>query len=103
MNLFAFADPAPSSSGILISRKFWIYVLLAVPLTALTLLYWFYKSHRHRSKRQQRLHDSINLAERGETKTYEKLPPVVKSITFKEKLRSFCSFELHICKKSKPM
>jgi len=66
MNFFAFTDPDPKSDGILVSKKFWIFVAVAIPLTALTLVYWLYMSHRQDMKRKNRGEVSANILEKGQ-------------------------------------
>ncbi|KAF8244930.1 hypothetical protein K440DRAFT_557560, partial [Wilcoxina mikolae CBS 423.85] len=55
MNLFNFSGTNNDGKGprFTISKQFWIYIALSVPLTCFTVGYWFLMSHRHKMKRRQ--------------------------------------------------
>ncbi|KAI9862934.1 MAG: hypothetical protein M1813_004107 [Trichoglossum hirsutum] len=51
MNLFTFQNPS-GGSGFAISRQFWVFIVLVVPLTVLTLGLWYWFSKRKSSKKR---------------------------------------------------
>ncbi|RHZ45216.1 uncharacterized protein CDV56_102871 [Aspergillus thermomutatus] len=51
MNLFSFGE---SGSGFSISKQFWIYVAVAVPLTVLTLSTWWVITQKQKKKKAAR-------------------------------------------------
>jgi hypothetical protein len=52
MNLFVFQPPG--GAGFAVSRQFWVFVLLAVPLTLLTLGSWYLFSRRRKQQKEER-------------------------------------------------
>ncbi|KAL9027203.1 MAG: hypothetical protein Q9196_004242 [Gyalolechia fulgens] len=46
-NLFAYSAPGPQAN-FQISREFWIYLVLAVPLTMVTVGYWIFQNKREK-------------------------------------------------------
>ncbi|KAF8246074.1 hypothetical protein K440DRAFT_685745 [Wilcoxina mikolae CBS 423.85] len=56
MNLFSFGQPLPDGKGphFTVSKQFWIYIALSIPLTAFTVGYWLLVSHWQKVKRTKR-------------------------------------------------
>ncbi|KAH0559803.1 hypothetical protein GP486_003679 [Trichoglossum hirsutum] len=52
MNLFVFQKPS-GGSGFAVSRQFWVFIALAVPLTILTFGSWYWFSKRNDKKKTQ--------------------------------------------------
>lgn len=47
----AFFEMDPNDHNLVVSPKFWVYIVFSVPLTAATLLYWwFLKNAKQRTK-----------------------------------------------------
>lgn len=42
----SFFEMDPNNHNLIVSQQFWIYVVFSVPLTAATLLYWWYSSSK---------------------------------------------------------
>jgi cytochrome c-type biogenesis protein CcmH/NrfF len=59
MNLFAFQGP--DGSGFQMSHQFWVFIVLTVPLTLLTVGTWFYVAHKR--KRNKKLEERQRLRE----------------------------------------
>ncbi|KAK2790106.1 hypothetical protein FQN53_000346 [Emmonsiellopsis sp. PD_33] len=57
MNLFSYGN---SGSGFTISPQFWVFVVLAVPLTAITIVSW-YVFVRRRLRRRSRVHETTQV------------------------------------------
>ncbi|KAF9892111.1 hypothetical protein FE257_002517 [Aspergillus nanangensis] len=57
MNLFDFNGP--NDSGFTISNKFWIFVVIAVPLTLLTVGSWYFITRRRLRARYHALHAEV--------------------------------------------
>lgn len=53
MNLFSFGNIPKEELGFTISKKIWLYFMLAVPLTVLTLGLWYFFSKRAQDRRAQ--------------------------------------------------
>jgi len=54
MNLFAFQGP--DGPGFQISRQFWIFIALAVPLTIITVGSWFYIAYKRKRNKEMKEH-----------------------------------------------
>lgn len=54
MNLFDFDSGGNDAHEFTISKKFWIFAALAVPLTLITLGSWYLFSRRRRDKQDER-------------------------------------------------
>ncbi|KAK2800970.1 hypothetical protein FQN50_007945 [Emmonsiellopsis sp. PD_5] len=57
MNLFSYGN---NNSGFTISPQFWVFVVLAVPLTAITIISW-YVFVRRRLRRRSRVHETTQF------------------------------------------
>jgi hypothetical protein len=51
MNLFSFQSQSDPASGFQISKEFWIFIVLALPLTLLTVGSWYWMA---RSRKKQK-------------------------------------------------
>jgi hypothetical protein len=51
MNLFTFQKS--SGGGFSISQQFWLFIVLAVPLTILTIGSWYWFSYKRRPKKKE--------------------------------------------------
>jgi hypothetical protein len=69
MNLFSFDDPE-GAPNFTISKEFWIFVVLAVPLTLLTLASWYIFTRR-RMQRRKSERESRELDEKDPMETEE--------------------------------
>ncbi|RMJ22397.1 hypothetical protein PHISP_06739 [Aspergillus sp. HF37] len=69
MNLFSFEDPE-GAPNFTISKEFWIFVVLAVPLTLLTLASWYIFTRRRMLRRKFK-RASGELDEKGPTEMEE--------------------------------
>ncbi len=61
MNLFTFQTA--SGSGFAISEQFWIFIVIAVPLTVATMGLWLIMSRRRKKQRIQE--QALQLVESG--------------------------------------
>jgi hypothetical protein len=52
MNLFVFNT---TTSHIRIAKDFWLYIAIMIPLTFITVFYWYIKTKKSRAERHKRL------------------------------------------------
>jgi hypothetical protein len=60
MNLFGFN---PDTAHIRIAKDFWLYVAVMLPLTFVTVFYWYVRTKKSRAERRRRLQPAHQLAQ----------------------------------------
>jgi len=65
MNLFSFGND-PNNAGFAVSAKVWVFFLLTIPLTALTVGIWFVISRRRGKVREEQKRRELEREGEGE-------------------------------------